>query len=258
MKITTWNVNGLRAMLNKGSWSELISVEPDVICLQEIKVKPEQLQREHFELFEGWNVFWNSAERLGYSGVVTFSKQPWLETRTGLGETRFDCEGRVIWTRYPGFLLLNVYFPSGQRGYERVSFKLDFYARLLELCNHLHENGEQIMICGDFNTAHQEIDLRLPKQNKKTSGFLPEERIWIDYYLKSGFADAFRELYPERIQYTWWTYRLEARLRNIGWRLDYFLVSRRLMDRVEEVFVHESILGSDHCPVSLTLHEQII
>lgn len=242
-------------MLNKGGWGELTSLKQDVVCLQEIKVKPDQLLDVHRELLQEWNIVWNPAERPGYSGVVTFSRRMFLEARSGIGIPRFDTEGRVICTRYPGFLLFNVYFPSGQRGYDRVEFKLDFYARLLDLCNHLHSLGEQIVICGDFNTAHQEIDLRYPKQNKKTSGFLPEERVWVDYYLRDGFVDAFRELYPDRIQYTWWTYRLNARARNIGWRLDYFLVSRSLMDRVEQVCVHESILGSDHCPVTLTLSE---
>lgn len=253
MKITTWNVNGLRAMLNKGGWQDLVGLQPDVICLQEIKVKPEQLLGEHLELIRDWNVFWYPAEKPGYSGVVTFSRPAWIEVGTGLGDERFDREGRVICTRFPGFLLFNVYFPSGQRGYERVNFKLDFYARLLELCNHLHASGEQIVICGDFNTAHQEIDLRYPKQNKRTSGFLLEERVWVDYYLKNGFEDVFRLLYPDRVQYTWWTYRLNARSRNIGWRLDYFLVSRELVDQVQDVCIHETILGSDHCPVSLTI-----
>jgi exodeoxyribonuclease III len=253
VKITSWNVNGLRALLNKGLWQNLVNLDSDVICLQEIKVRPDQLLDENLEKFSDWNVVWHPAEKLGYSGVVTLSQASWIDTRIGIGEDRFDREGRAICTRFPGFLLFNVYFPSGQRGYERVSFKLDFYARLLELCNQLHSAGEQIVICGDFNTAHQEIDLRYPKQNIKTSGFLPEERVWVDYYLQNGFADAFRELYPDKAQYTWWTYRLNARSRNIGWRLDYFLVSRGLMDRVQDVSIHESILGSDHCPVSLNI-----
>jgi exodeoxyribonuclease-3 len=253
MKITTWNVNGLRALLAKGGWEQLTALQPDVVCLQEIKARPEQLLAEHLELFGTWHSYWNPADRLGYSGVVTFSQRAWLDAKAGLGDVRFDCEGRVIWTRFPGFLLVNAYFPSGQRGYERVSYKLDFYARLLDLCSDLHAAGEQIVICGDFNTAHQEIDLRHPKANRKTSGFLPEERVWVDHYLQNGFADAFRQLYPDKVQYTWWTYRLNARERNIGWRLDYFLVSRGLMEQVEEVRIHESVPGSDHCPVSLDI-----
>jgi exodeoxyribonuclease-3 len=253
VKITTWNVNGLRALLGKGGWEHLAALEPDVVCLQEIKARPEQLPDPYLRSIGGWNVRWNPAGRAGYSGVVTLSRSDWLETWTSLGHERFDVEGRLVGTRFPGFLLFNVYFPSGQRGYKRVSYKLEFYARLLEVCQQQHAAGEQIVICGDFNTAHREIDLRYPRQNQKTSGFLPEERVWIDYYLQNGFMDAFRELYPDRVQYTWWTYRLNARSRNIGWRLDYFLVSRGLMERVQEVCVHDTIQGSDHCPVSLMI-----
>ena len=253
MQILTWNVNGLRSLINKGQWNALEALDPDVICLQEIKARPEQLNHEYIALIDKWNVFWNPAFRPGYSGVVTLSRPSWLEALVSLGEERFDSEGRLVCTRFPGFLLFNVYFPSGQRGHERVSYKLDFYARLLDHCDRLHAAGEQIVICGDFNTAHREIDLRYPKQNRKTSGFLPEERIWIDTYLGHGFRDAYRELYPDRVQYTWWTYRLNARTRNIGWRLDYFLVSNGLMDRVQDVCIHESMMGSDHCPVSLLI-----
>jgi exodeoxyribonuclease-3 len=169
----------------------------------------------------------------------------------GLGESRFNVEGRVIRTRHPDFLLYNIYFPNGQRGQERVDFKLDFYARLLEICDDLHARGEAVVITGDFNTAHREIDLKNPKENATTSGFLPEERAWIDKYLEHGFVDAYRRLYPERVQYTWWTYRFGARQRGIGWRLDYFLVSETLMSRVRDVIVHDDVLGSDHCPVTL-------
>ena len=154
---------------------------------------------------------------------------------------------------HPGFRLFNVYFPSGQRGQDRVAYKLDFYAHLLALCDALHARGEKIVITGDFNTAHTEIDLRHPKENANTSGFLPEERIWIDRYLAHGFVDAYRQLYPERVQYTWWTYRVNARARGVGWRLDYFLVSESLMPRVEDVVIHEEVMGSDHCPVTLVL-----
>jgi exodeoxyribonuclease-3 len=174
-----------------------------------------------------------------------------LETSFGLGNPEFDREGRVICTRHPHFLLYNIYFPNGQRDWGRLNFKLDFYARLLDMCNRLHASGEKIVICGDFNTAHREIDLRNPKQNANTSGFLPEERAWIDRYLENGFVDAYRQLYPQRIQYTWWTYIGRARERNTGWRLDYFLVSDALMPRVKDIVIHDAVLGSDHCPVTL-------
>ena len=252
MKIMTWNVNGLRAMLGKGELNRVWSEKPDALCLQEIKVRPDQLTEEQ-QVFTGYESVWNPAERAGYSGVATFLRTPALDVVKGINEPRFDVEGRVIQTLHPGFRLFNVYFPSGQRGKERVDYKLDFYSHLLDLCDALHAKGEAIIITGDFNTAHQPIDLRYPNQNKKTSGFLPEERAWIQKFLDHGFVDVFRYLYPEKVQYTWWTYRLNARQRGIGWRLDYFLASQALVPRVREVTIHDDIIGSDHCPVSLVL-----
>jgi exodeoxyribonuclease-3 len=249
VRLLTWNVNGLRAVLDKGAWAWVNSQSPDVACLQEIKARPEQLTEAQHQQFTGYQAFWNPAERPGYSGVATLARPAPLEVSYGLGVPEFDQEGRVICTRYPGFLLYNIYFPNGQRGQDRVDFKLAFYARLLEICDRLHAAGENIIICGDFNTAHREIDLANPKENSKTSGFLPEERVWIDYYLAHGFVDVFRAMYPERVQYTWWTYRFNARKRNIGWRLDYFMVSSAFLPRVKNLVVHDSVPGSDHCPV---------
>jgi exodeoxyribonuclease-3 len=171
----------------------------------------------------------------------------------GLGEERFDVEGRVISTLQAGFRLFNIYFPNGQRGQARVDYKLDFYARLLDICDELHAKGESVIITGDFNTAHMPMDLKNAKQNEKTSGFLPEEREWVQKFLDHGFVDIYRKLYPERVQYTWWTYISNARERGVGWRLDYFLVSEALVDRVKDVIIHENVLGSDHCPVELVL-----
>ncbi len=252
MKISTWNVNGYRAVWNKGLPEWIQASQPDVLCLQEIKVKPEQLRPEQLEI-PGYLGYWNPAERPGYSGVATFLRSPDAQVEYGVGEARFDCEGRVIRSRHPGFILINTYFPSGQRGRERIDFKLEFYGNLLALCDQLHAAGEKLIVTGDFNTAHQEIDLANPKQNRTTSGFLPEERVWIDYFLEHGFVDAYRQLFPERVGYTWWTYRSGARTRNIGWRLDYFLVSSGLMERVRDVTIHAEVMGSDHSPVSLTL-----
>lgn len=251
-KITTWNVNGIRAALGKGLKEWVLSEAPDVMCLQEIKAKPEQLTAEQMD-FPGYGVAWNPAERPGYSGVATMCRQHPDETSLGLGVERFDIEGRVIRTRHPGFFLYNIYFPNGQRGHDRVEYKLDFYARLLELCDELHAAGEKIIITGDFNTAHQPIDLARPKENEQTSGFLPEEREWVTRFLEHGFVDAYRVLYPEKVQYTWWTYRMGARQRNIGWRIDYFLVSEALMPQVKDVIIQDDVLGSDHCPVTLVL-----
>ena len=253
MKIITWNVNGLRATLRKGTLSWIFQQAADVICLQEIKSRPDQLAPENHQQFDGYHAYWSPAERPGYSGVATFSKEKPLETIYSLGRSEFDQEGRVICTRYSKFLLFNVYFPSGQRGQGRVTYKLDFYARLLEICDQHQVAGEQIILCGDFNTAHQEIDLKNAKQNTRTSGFLPEERVWIDYYLDHGFVDVFRQLYPERIQYSWWTYVGKARERNTGWRLDYFLITKQLLSQVKDTIIHDDIAGSDHCPVTLVI-----
>lgn len=257
MRLLTWNVNGLRAALAKGAWGSLMELSPDVVCLQEIKARPEQLGEKSLDLFAGYGSWWNPASRPGYSGVVTFTRQAPLQVQLGMGVIEYDSEGRLVLTRFPGFSLFNVYFPNGQRDHGRLKYKLDFYHHLLELCDQLHAAGERIIICGDFNTAHREIDLRNPKQNQNTSGFLPEERVWIDRYLSHGFVDAYRALYPERVEYTWWTYRMDARQRDIGWRLDYFLVSEALMPCVEAVTVHKDVDGSDHCPVTMNLKEKI-
>jgi exodeoxyribonuclease-3 len=180
-------------------------------------------------------------------------REPPLEVALGMLAPQFDIEGRMIRTRHPGFVLYNVYFPSGQRGRERVEYKLGFYAHLLHICETLHAAGENVIITGDFNTAHMPIDLKNPKQNKMTSGFLPEEREWVQKYLERGFVDIYRRFYPDRVQYTWWTYRLNARQRGIGWRLDYYLVSEALASRVQDVIIHEEVQGSDHCPVELMI-----
>jgi exodeoxyribonuclease-3 len=253
MRIVTWNVNGLRAALNKGVADWWQDLAPDVLCLQEIKAIPEQLSAAQHAAFEGAEAIWNPAQRKGYSGVATFLWTESLSNQRGLGEERFDIEGRVIQTRFADFTLFNIYFPNGQRDHGRLQYKLNFYAHLLKICDKMHARGEQIIITGDFNTAHQEIDLRNPKQNEKNSGFMPIERDWIDKYLEHGFVDVFRHLYPEREQYTWWTYRANARARNVGWRLDYYLVSESLVERVQDVEVYDDILGSDHCPVGLTI-----
>lgn len=254
MKIISWNVNGVRAWLDKGAFGWVREQQPDIFLLQEIKARPEQLTGEQINLLKlSYRDYWHPAVRPGYSGVATFAKQEPDEVRLGLGMPRYDEEGRVIASRHGDVLLFNIYFPNGQRDHGRLSYKLDFYADLLALCDQLHAQGEQIILTGDFNTSHREIDLRNPRENANTSGFMPEERAWIDRYLESGFVDIYRELYPEQIQYTWWTYRFNARLRNIGWRLDYFLISEALVNRVRDAVIHDSVEGSDHCPVSLEI-----
>ncbi len=252
MKIVTWNVNGIRAALGKSALDWAWKHSPDVLCLQEVKARPDQLNEEQAASLR-LPYAWNPAERAGYSGVATFFNEQPLDTQMGLGKPEFDMEGRVISTLHPGFRLFNVYFPNGQRGRDRVDYKLEFYATLLNLCNGLHKKGENLIVAGDFNTAHMPIDLKNPKSNEKNSGFLPEEREWVQKYLDNGFVDIYRRLYPERVQYTWWTYISNARARNVGWRLDYFLISESLVSRVKDVIIHDDIPGSDHCPVELIL-----
>ncbi len=252
MKIITWNINGVRAALNRGSLDWAWGQNPDLLCLQEIKARPEQLTQAQSDALR-LSYTWNPAQRPGYSGVATFHKEKPLDVQLGLGEPRFDVEGRVISTAHAGFRLFNIYFPSGTRGRERVEYKLDFYAHLLAVCEKLQAGGEGIVLTGDFNTAHMPIDLKNPKQNQKNSGFLPEEREWVQRFLDHGFVDIFRALYPEKVQYTWWTNLAQARERGVGWRIDYFLVSKALVDRVQDVIIHDQVRGSDHCPVELVL-----
>lgn len=224
---------------------------PDVLCLQEIKARPDQLADEIREI-PGYRSFWNPAQRPGYSGVASYIRMDNIDVSYGLGVEEFDSEGRVIRISLDkDIVLYNIYFPNGQRGHDRVKFKLAFYETLLEQCAEIHALGKKIIITGDFNTAHREIDLANPKANANTSGFLPEERAWIDTYLENGFADAYRLLYPDRVEYTWWTFITKARERNVGWRLDYYLVSNDFVPRVKDVIIQTDVFGSDHCPVSL-------
>lgn len=252
MKIITWNINGIRAALGKNALDWAFAQQPDALCLQEVKARPEQLNEEQNAQLK-LPFVWNPAERAGYSGVATFYKEQPDEIVIGMGNSQFDVEGRVIQTFGAGCRLFNIYFPNGQRGQERVEYKLAFYSYLLDLCNELHAKGESLIITGDFNTAHMPIDLKNPKENAKTSGFMPEEREWVQNFLDHGFVDVYRHLYPDKVEYTWWTYRLNARQRGIGWRLDYFLVSEKLVPHVKDVIIHEKVMGSDHCPVELIL-----
>jgi exodeoxyribonuclease-3 len=256
MKVSTWNVNGIRAALEKGLHEWVRSNLLDIICLQEIKARPEQI-KEEFREISGFYSYWNPALRPGYSGVATYTRHKPNSLAMGLGNPSFDKEGRVIRMKFPDFVLYNVYFPNGQRSQERVDFKLDFYAQLLSEIDQLHTQDENIIITGDFNTAQSEIDLANPKENINNSGFLQEERDWIDTYLSHNFVDAYRELYPSKIQYTWWTYRTGARRKNIGWRLDYFLVSKNMMPKVCDVIIQDEVLGSDHCPVTIVFESDL-
>lgn len=254
MKLITWNVNGLRAHLKKDAWSWSAKQKADAICYQEIKARPDQLTKAQHALFEGYEVAWNPAERPGYSGVATFTSAPVEESTIGFGQPKFDEEGRVIQTKFKDFTLFNIYFPSGTSGRHRVDYKMEFYEALLGHFDALHKKSEKLVVCGDYNTAYTEMDLARPKDNQKNSGFLPEEREMLGRYFEHGFVDTFRHFNPEKVQYTWWTARSKtARANNIGWRLDYFLVSEALLPSVKNITIHDKVEGSDHCPVELVL-----
>lgn len=252
MKICSWNVNGIRALQKKGFTDWISTEDPDILCLQETKAHPGQLPEEIVQI-PGYKSYWHWADRKGYSGVATYTRQAPHSVNRHIGVEKFDAEGRVLITEYDRFMLFNVYFPNGQMGEERLRYKLDFYNTLIEYCDVLLKNGKEIIICGDFNTAHREIDLRNPKANEQRSGFLPVEREVLDQFLARGYVDAFRHLYPEKIQYSWWSYRTRARERGIGWRIDFFYVSLNMVEEIKDCRILDQVEGSDHCPIELYL-----
>ncbi|PIQ25200.1 exodeoxyribonuclease III [bacterium (Candidatus Blackallbacteria) CG17_big_fil_post_rev_8_21_14_2_50_48_46] len=253
MYLISWNVNGIRSVERKGFLEWLETAQPDLLCLQETKAWPDQLSEELLS-GHGYHTYWAKAEKKGYSGVATFARKEPKAVKMGLGIERFDREGRVVVSDHEDFLLYNIYFPNGQRDHGRVRYKLDFYEALLEELNREVAQGRKVIITGDWNTAHQEIDLKNPKTNQDTSGFLPEERAMLDRYIEEGYVDTFRQLNPDaRDRYSWWSYRVNARERNIGWRIDYFFVSQNLLPWVSKAEILDQVPGSDHCPVTLTL-----
>ncbi len=252
IRLFSWNVNGVRAVEKKGLLTWLQEQSPDVLCLQETKALPEQLG-ETLLSPSGYHVYWNFAQRRGYSGVSIFSREKPVEVARGFGVERFETEGRVLVARYPGYLLFNVYFPNGQSGDERLQYKLQFYDAFLDHIVALKEKGERLIICGDYNTAHTELDIARPKENSTRSGFLPIERAWLDRLVASGFIDTFRMFNSEGGHYTYWDIKTRARERDVGWRLDYFFVSDNLKDAVVDAGILSEVTGSDHCPVSLTV-----
>ncbi|MHA1629609.1 MAG: exodeoxyribonuclease III [Candidatus Heimdallarchaeota archaeon] len=260
VKLLSWNVNGLRALVKKAVKSELdfyswVEKEsPNILCLQETKATKEQMPKKLLEL-AGYESYWSAAERKGYSGVVTFTKDTPIQVSYSLGKKEFDNEGRHIITEFPNFVLLNVYFPNGKKNQERLRFKMEYYDAFLTIIENYRKKGKSIIFCGDVNTAHREIDLSHPKANEKISGFLPIERAWIDKLLELGYIDTFRYFHPNKTeQYTWWSMRnIGARERNVGWRLDYFFVSNDLEKYLSNAFIMPEVYGSDHCPVGLQL-----
>lgn len=252
MKIYSWNVNGIRSVYNKGFIEWMQREGPDILCLQETKASPEQLHQALLEV-PCYKSYWNIGAKKGYSGVATYVRQAPLDCWMTTGVEILDVEGRILITHHPQFTLLNVYFPNGQMNSDRLNFKLQFYQALIDYCEELKKNQANIIICGDFNTAHREIDLKNPKNNEKRSGFLPIERDVLDRFLEMGYVDVFRHLYPDKVQYSWWDYRTRARERNAGWRIDYFYVSRPMVPQIVDSAILDQVTGSDHCPITLHL-----
>ena len=245
----SWNVNGIRACLGKGFYESFSSLDADIFCLQETKVVDGQITLD----LPGYHQYWNYAEKKGYSGVAVFSKEEPLNATYGLGIPEHDTEGRVITLEYPGFWLVTVYTPNAQDGLKRIDYRMAwddaFRAYLLEL-----DAVKPVIVCGDMNVAHEEIDLKNPKQNVGNAGFSDEERGKFTELLAAGFTDSFRFLYPDRTDaYSWWSYRMRARERNVGWRIDYFVISDRLREKVRDAYILPEIMGSDHCPVGLDI-----
>jgi len=252
LKIISWNVNGIRAVAKKGFLDWINKENPDILCIQETKAHEDQVPFD-IKFISGFDSVFSNPIRKGYSGVATYSKLKALSNLTSIENNDFDEEGRVIISNYGDFVLLNVYFPNGARNEERLSFKLGFYEHLLEYLKELLKTQKNIIICGDVNTAHKEIDLFHPKENSNQSGFLPQERAWIDKLLEVGFIDSFREFNKEPHQYSWWDVKSRARERNVGWRIDYFFVSNNLKKNLKNGFILPQVTGSDHCPVGIEL-----
>ncbi len=254
MRIVSWNVNGLRSLAKNSYWESFLrDTKPDVFCLQETKASPEQVPEAILSPARFSSFFSSSQVRKGYSGVAIYSKIEPLSVIYGMGIKEFDEEGRLVGAEYKDFWLLNAYFPNGGRGPERLDYKLRFYDAFLAFAEKLRKQ-KPIIFCGDVNTAHEEIDLARPKENEENTGFLPEERAWIDEVINAGYIDSFRHFHPHTKEaYTYWDLFTHARDRNVGWRLDYFFVASELMRRIRKAEICAGIYGSDHCPVSITL-----
>ncbi|HUT27321.1 MAG TPA: exodeoxyribonuclease III [Methanomassiliicoccales archaeon] len=253
MRMICWNVNGIRALYKKGLVDFLLKDGADIICLQETKATEAQLPPELLDLPGYHSYFVSPEEKKGYSGVCLYSKQEPFKVIPGLGRQRFDAEGRTLVAYFRDFVLFNIYFPNGKASPERLRYKMEFYEELLEVAKRTVDAGKNVVVCGDVNTAHREIDLARPKENEKVSGFLPEERQWIDRFLASGFVDTFRLFDGSPDRYSWWDMKTRARERNVGWRIDYFFVDQGLKDRCRNAFIMPEVPGSDHCPVGLEL-----
>ncbi len=250
-KIYSWNVNGIRAAAKKNLFDWWRETDPDVLCIQETKARKTDLVADLAEP-EGYHAYFSSAERKGYSGVAVYSKEePKSVAEMGLQE--FDAEGRTLMVEFPSFYLISAYFPNSQAEGIRLPYKLEYCAAMLELCNQIVDDGGNVVLCGDYNIAHKPIDLANPKSNENNPGYLPEERAWMDGFTQAGYVDTFRRSCPEPGRYTWWSYRLRAREKNVGWRIDYHCVNGAFAAKVSAARIHDDVMGSDHCPVSIDL-----
>ncbi len=250
-KLLCWNVNGIRAIKKKGFFDWFYKESPDILCLQETKVNLDQLD-EDFRNLKGYKAYWAYPERKGYGGVAVFTKNEPREVQYDFGKG-FDVEGRVIIAVFPEFTLFNIYYPNGKSSPERLRYKMEFYDVFLKYIDSLKAKGEKLVVCGDVNTAHKEIDLARPKENSKSSGFLPEERAWMDKFVSHGYIDTFRRFNQEPDNYSYWDIKSGARARNVGWRIDYFFVSENLLTSLTSSFIQKDVTGSDHCPIGITL-----
>ena len=250
-RILSWNVNGIRAITKKGFVGWLHEESPDVLCLQETKAQPSQLTQELTEP-DGYHVYWSSAERKGYSGVAVYTRQKPRDVAE-MGLQRFDNEGRLLQLEFEDYVLITAYFPNSQDGGKRLDYKLDFCESIQGICDQIGRQGKRLVLCGDYNVAHKPVDLARPKENEKNPGYLPEERAWMDRFIGAGYADTFRMFTSEGGHYTWWSYFTKGRERNVGWRIDYHCVNPAAAPDVEGARILADVMGSDHCPVELTL-----
>ena len=254
MKLISWNVHGLRAVINKGFKEFFKEIDADIFCIQETKMQEAQLDENILEIFEGYNAYWNSAEKKGYSGTAIFTKQKPLNVTYGIGKEEHDKEGRVITLEFEKFYMVNIYTPNSKRELERLDYRQLWEDEIRAYLLKLKEN-KPVVMCGDLNVAHEEIDLKNPKTNRKNAGFTDEERAKMTELLNAGFVDTYRYKYPEvEGKYSWWSYMFHAREKNAGWRIDYFIVSENLKDKIEDAKILDDIYGSDHCPVELDLN----
>lgn len=252
MKIVTYNVNGVRAAINKGLIDWLKAVNPDVVCFQEVKADLEQIDQSLFTSL-GYEIFWNSAEKKGYSGVAILTKIKPNHVEYGCGMDVYDREGRILRADFDGFSLMSAYFPSGSSGDERQAFKMQFLADFMPYVKELKTKIPNLIISGDYNICHKAIDIHNPKSNAKSSGFLPEEREWLEAFVEAGFVDSFRSLNAEPHHYTWWSLRFGSRAKNLGWRIDYQMITEPMKDRLKRALILPEAYHSDHCPVLIEI-----